>query len=127
MTRISITLLGLAGLMVAQAPAPVILQVDYANQVSYHYDVYDYTKQASDSTATTSLPVRPFMQWVDVSDIVAVNGKPAKGIWITSGHPTMRFTTSVSPARAIADIARLAMVDQYFEILQPNGLAIGTI
>jgi uncharacterized protein (TIGR03437 family) len=117
----------------ALAQAPVtILEIQGANWVSYYDDVFDFLKIASNPGIATALsPTKPFQYWTDITDIVSVNGKPARGVWVNTGTPQVRLnpnaTPGNSPPQAIADVLRLAMAQHYLEILQPDGTPIGTI
>jgi hypothetical protein len=122
---------GLRQIGLAQEPA-TILDIQGEATVSYFHDIFDYSRIVSDAGAMTPLrPLKPFQSWTDITDIVSVNGKPAKGVWISRGDPFLGLEpTAVFGAalpRAIADVSRGSMVQQYLEILQPDGTPIGTI
>jgi hypothetical protein len=115
----------------AQAP-PTILDIQGENTVTYSHDVWDYAKIASDPGVAMALrPLKPFQSWIDITDIVAVNGKPARGVWISRADPQLGLDPSAvhgaAMPRSIADVTRSGMVNQYLEILQPDGTPIGTI
>jgi uncharacterized protein (TIGR03437 family) len=115
-----------------QSNPVVILQIETANKVTYYYDVFDYNRMATDpNPATPPALTKPFLQWVDVADIVRVNGSPAKGTWVDSGLPILRLQPNPSvplgPGYAIADVTRNSMVQHYVEILQADGTPVGTI
>lgn len=63
----------------AQVAPATILEVDLENYVNYVADVADHSKLATDPTVTTPVPARNFSRSLLIADIVAVNGKPAKG------------------------------------------------
>src|SRR5262245_20449767 len=63
----------------AQVTSPAILELDVENIVSYSSDVFDASKFATDSNLTTATPPKNFGFVMAVGDILAVNGKPAKG------------------------------------------------
>ena len=133
-----ISLACLAGLKIfscqsGMAQSPItILEIDTQAKVTYFNDV-DYSKLASDPIAIKPVgapnPNKPFTQWFDISDIVAVNGKPAKGTWINTGLPSLNLRPDAAPGlrQSIVDITRTAMVHHYLEIMQPDGTPIGTI
>jgi hypothetical protein len=117
--------------LVAQAQE-TILDIQGENTVSYFHDIWDYPKIASDPGITTALrPIKPFQSFTDITDIVAVNGQPAKGTWITRGDPQLGLDPNAvhgaAMPRAIADVTRSGIVHDYLEILQPDGTPIGTI
>jgi uncharacterized protein (TIGR03437 family) len=117
--------------MLAQAP-PTILDIQAENRVSYFHDIWDYSKIASDPGIAKALrPIKPFQSAADINDIVAVNGKPAKGTWVNRCDPQVGLDPNAvhgAPLpRAIADVKRSCMIHHYFEILQADGTPIGTI
>jgi uncharacterized protein (TIGR03437 family) len=113
----------------AQTPG-AILRIDIANYVPYTYDTFDIQKFASAPvlTPTPMLPNggRAFTFFVFIGDIVAVNGKPAKGLWTARGT-TMSFEPSAVPGHSTADLTRGNIIDMYWEILQSDGTPLGTI
>ena len=105
------------------------LKVDLQNEVDYQQDIGDPSQFATKPGITPPTPPRNFFVVTLIADIVAVNGQPAKGTYIgrtrvlsLSPHPT-----GLPNAEAIADVTRTALREHVFEILQPNGMAIGTI
>ena len=121
-----------------QTPAATFLRIDIDNYVPYHYDVFDESKFTSVTDITTVTAGRPFGQVIIIGDIVAVNGKPAKGVWIlratnlyltpTVGvQPPGSFLPFDQVRQSIADVVRLDVQDVVWEILQADGTPIGTI
>ena len=116
----------------AQVASPITLQVDVENFVVYIYDVADSSKFATDQSKMTSSlglqagGLRTFTPLIGIADIVAVNGAPAKGTWLTRGI-VLNLQTSPLPGQAIADTVQTNITDQVFEIQQANGTPIGTI
>ena len=128
-TTFSMTLLFAALLCsraIAQNTPPVILLVDVEDLVSYRGDVGDFARLATEPNITTPLPPRNFSEARLIGDIVAVNGQPAKGSFITvvSGFD---LSTNPNPGQALADTVRHGTVEQNFEILKPDGTLIGSI
>ena len=112
--------------MLAQSAPPVILEIDLENYVNYFADISDWTKLAThpEATATTNAT---FGQVVGIADIVAVNGKPAKGTYVAHGQ-TLLLTPTPTPAQSIADITRGGAAGvESFEILQADGTPVGAI
>ena len=103
----------------AQVAPPVILRIEYENGVRYVYDTVDIPAFATVPTPT-SQAAPTFATYLLLADIVAVNGKPAKGIFLTR-QITVNLTPSPSAGQAIADLARTNVVDRIVEILQPDG------
>jgi hypothetical protein len=110
----------------AQAAPVTILRIDLENWVPYFYDVFDLSKLATDPNATTAAPARNFRSFIGIADIVAVNGKPAKGA-LVARRTQIFLTTSPTPGQAIADTVRQAIEDASIEILQSDGTAVGSI
>jgi hypothetical protein len=109
------------------AQRPVILDLDLENETNYLYDVFDYSKLGSDAAAPfPNGGFRNFAISVAVDDIVAVNGKPAKGVFLFKGFGA-RLSTSPPAGTIEADVNRFAAYDLYVEILQPDGTPVGTL
>jgi hypothetical protein len=113
-------------LALGQAP-PTILQIDFENNVQYNQDISDLSKLATDPGVTTAAVAKNFMSNVVIADIVAVNGRPAKGIFFRERR-MISLTPTPSLGQAIADVARnFSGFQTAFEILQADGNPIGTI
>jgi hypothetical protein len=109
------------------AQSPVILDLDLENETNYLYDIFDYSKIGSDPAAPfPNGGFRSFAISVAVDDVVAVNGKPAKGVFLFKGFGA-RLNPNPTPGVIEADVTRFAAYDLYVEILQPDGTPIGTI
>jgi len=124
-----------AGAQPAGSASITELRIDIDNYVPYNYDVVDPAKFASLTDRTVAPPGVPFGQILIIGDIVAINGTPAKGVWVLRGT-NLFLTTDLGitppgypPAGrlAIADLARSHIMDMVWEILQPDGTPIGTI
>jgi uncharacterized protein (TIGR03437 family) len=112
--------------ILAQAPEePVVLTIDVENYVAYRGDVLDPAKVAKDTTATTG-QVLAFLETVQVGDIVAVNGKPAKGLYQTVGI-IMPFRANPIAGQPISDLNSTGFFHCSWEILGPDGAYIGTL
>ena len=59
----------------------MVLIIEVDNAVLYRADVTDTSKLSREPGVTTPLPARAFQPAQGAGDIVAVNGKPAKGVW----------------------------------------------
>jgi uncharacterized protein (TIGR03437 family) len=126
-----LTTAGLKG----QTPAATVLRIEIDNYVPYHYDVFDASKFSNIAEITTVPVTYPFGQVILIGDIVAVNGKPARGLWTLRGT-NIYLTPDVgvqSPGsfslhpQGIADVIRFHIEDTIWEILQADGTPIGTI
>jgi hypothetical protein len=109
----------------AQVAPPVILEVDIDSFVQYFGDATDYTKFGSDPNPTSPAP-RTFQSALILGDIVAVNGKPAKGGYVARGQVALE-RTAPAPGQAVSDIQRNGPVTERFEIMQADGTPVGTI
>ena len=105
-------------LALAQVAPATILKIDYENGVRYIYDSVDIP-----AFATVPTPVSQtnptFATYVLLGDIVAVNGKPVKGIFLTR-QVVVNLATNPSAGQAIADVVRMNYLDRTFEILQTD-------
>jgi hypothetical protein len=118
------TLAGRA-LLAQTANDPVVLTIDVENYVQYRGDVFDVAKMAKDPNPITGV-VNTFLPNIHLGDIVAINGKPAKGLW-QSFVTIMQFKAIPSPGQAIADLDSGGVANCTWEILGPDGSFIGTL
>lgn len=109
----------------AEAPQFVTLDVGWENWVNYIGNVADPSQLASSPNAV-SATLRNLMSQVGIADIVSVNGKPAKGVWINSGR-TLNIAPTPAAGQGIGDVVRSGIVDVHFEILQADRTPIGSI
>lgn len=129
-SRTATTVLSIAvayNLARGQAPPPTILTIDVANYVEYQGDIYDPLTFAKNPNITPPAQMPANFPVVTIlGDIVAINGKPAKGMFAGRTR-AIGARPDPRPGSAIADVARVAIREQIFEILQPDGTPIGTI
>jgi len=92
-------------LALGEATQTTLLRIDIQDYVPYNFDVFDIQKFATGPTLTPwADPGRPtFESFVFIGDIVAVNGKPVKGLWTARGT-TMALGLGLVPGRTIADV-----------------------
>ena len=115
-------------------PAPMAtLRVDISNSVFYVNDTGDYSKLATSAAVSPNQASKDFGTFTFIGDIVAVNGKPAKGTW-TARAIIVSLTSNIvqggasqGPSQAIADTIRGNIVDMYWEIQQADGTPVGSI
>ena len=108
-------------------PPPSVLIVDVSNVVEYQNDVSDPSKFGTSPNITPPVPIRTFETVMGLGDIVAVNGQPAKGAYVTQPI-ALGLTTTLTPGRPIADISGTASLRSHtFEILKADGTPVGTI
>lgn len=115
-----------AALGAAQTQPTVVLEVDVENLVFYALDSVDQSRIASDPTRTSPPAALGFRTSISIGDIVAVNGTPAKGAYI-SRLWNLQLTPTPARGQAISDTTRAMAVDATMEILQPDGTHIGSI
>ena len=115
-----------ANLSFAETTPVTILEIDTENIVSYSSDVFDASRFATDSNFTTATPARNFGFVLALGDIVAVNGKPAKGSLIARQQAVILNPTP-SSGQGVADITRTAVTEFFFEIQQADGSPVGTV
>src|SRR6202158_6268808 len=108
------------------APPTTIISVDVDNYLTYLFDTIDPTRLATISTVTTAAAVNNFRINMAIGDVVAVNGKPAKGTLTVRATGLIRSPTP-SPGQAIADVVRGGIADRYYEFLDVAGTPIGTL
>jgi uncharacterized protein (TIGR03437 family) len=112
-------------LLAQAASEPVVLTIDVENYVAYRGDVLDPAKVATNPNSTTGI-VAAFLESVQVGDIVAVNGKPAKGLYQTGGI-IMPFRANPTAGQPIADLNSGGRFNCTWEILGADGAYIGTL
>src|SRR5215469_16072927 len=113
-------------LTLGQQPPPTILTIDVEKVVAYQGDISDPSKFATNPGVTPSAGARVFDVAVVFGDIVAVNGQPAKGVYVS--RPVGIFLTpTAKPGQAIADTTHTSLRSHTFEILKIDGTPIGTI
>jgi uncharacterized protein (TIGR03437 family) len=113
-------------LVLGQAPPVTILTIDTENAVNYSQDVSDIFKYATDPNVTTRHIGQNFFFVIELKDIVAVNGRPAKGTYARHNQVVV-LSTNPAPGQAIADTVRQSLTADTFEILTSDGNPIGTI
>jgi hypothetical protein len=116
----------LCALALGQQAPPSILTIDVESVVEYQGDISDPSKFGTNPNVTPSAGARVFSVEVAFGDIVAVNGQPAKGVYV--GRPVgIILTTTPKPGQAIADRTHASLRSHTFEILAVDGTPIGTI
>ncbi len=110
----------------AQEPPIVTLTIDLGNVLEYQEDIGDPGKFAKNLNITPSAGFANFGVATLLGDIVAVNGRPAKGLYAGRTR-VIGASPNPNPGGAIADVSRTAMREHMFEILQPDGTPIGSI
>jgi hypothetical protein len=109
----------------AFAQAPVTLEIEWEDSVSYIDDLADPSKLVTSPSPVTA-SVRNFMTFIAIADIVSVNGKPARGSWVFRGRLIQLFSNA-TPGQAIGDIGRGSIGESHMEILLSDGTRVGSI
>lgn len=110
----------------AQAPQFATLDIEFENYVNYVNDPADPSKLATSPNMVTA-NIRNFMTTIIFGDVVAVNGRPAKGSLVVRTQFIM-LVPSPMPGQAIGDVApQGALGDIYLEILQADGTRVGSL
>jgi len=104
---------------------PVPLTIDVENWVIYRGTVFDVSKIAKDPGPTTSVN-QAFVQAIQIGDIVAVNGKPAKGVFSTTVLLTP-YRAAPQPGQPIADFDLAGTLYCTWQIYMPDGAYVGVI
>lgn len=112
--------------MLAFGQSVVVLIVDVDNAVQYRSDIADPNRRGTDTVLTTPATPRAFTDVLFVGDIVAVNGRPAKGLW-TSRQFQMNFSPNPQPGFAVSDVTRGTLADCKWEFLDADGAFVGAI
>ena len=110
----------------AQNDNRVVLIVDVDNAVTYRSDITDYARRGADTSLTTAQPARAFTDGINIGDIVAVNGKPARGLWASRTY-AMGFSPTPAAGFGIADAALGGTADCKWAFYDADGRFIGAI
>jgi len=104
---------------------PVILDVEAQKCPFYYQDVADPSKYAT-AEGPVPVTVRNFMAVVVFCDIVAVNGKPARGAAFIRAT-RVNVSPNPGPGVGVSDVTRGFVMDYHWEIQDAGGTYIGTI
>ncbi len=112
---------------IAQLAPATILKIDTENFVMYLNDETDPAKLASNPELTSPRRAVNFGTLLLIADIVAVNGRPARGMHLCRGQ-RVNMSPTPTPGQAIGDvIGILTYLDCVETILWPDGTLIGSI
>ena len=111
----------------AEQPRGSTLRVDVENFVLYNYDTFDTTMFGVNPNRTDVM-MKTYNYHISIGDIVAFNGRPAKGTLLCT-HTMFVLSPNATPGSglAIADTSRAMVDDCSLEILNIDGTALGTI
>ena len=112
----------------AQTPdEPVVLTIDVDHAVLYRGGVYDTSKLGKDTGPTVAGAQIPFVDGINIGDIVAINGQPVKGIWSSSYMQTTPYRSAPVSGQFIADVNASATFFCTWQIYNSDGTFLGTI
>ena len=111
----------------AQTPPGAVLKIDLKDFVPFQVDVSDYAKLATDpGIVMTATGPHAFGSFSTIADVVAVNGRPAKGTFVDRAG-WVRLNPNAQAGQAIADTTRSVLAEWHCEILQEDGTPVGSI
>src|SRR5882724_6830825 len=115
------------GVSFGQIAPSSILEIDVQNRAFYQNRV-EFEKLASDPNPqpVPQQAAPPFAVVTAIGDIVAVNGKPARGLWVDR-FQVLQTNPNAQPGQSVGDVSRFAAEEHVFDILQQDGTWIGTI
>jgi hypothetical protein len=117
---------------IAQVAPATILKIGTENFTIYLNDETDFAKLAINSELTNPKPYANFGALIIIADIVAVNGRPARGTHFCRGL-NVKMSTNPTPGQAIGDVVGRSTppfflnLDCVETILWPDGTLIGSI
>lgn len=124
---VAIGLVALGQTAVAQsAPPGRILLIDVANLVNYNHDTFDIQKYATSEGISPNVRQPAFIDGIGISDVVAVNDQPAKGLAVYK-YEKFDAVPAQTAGKAIADVSRLSWITVAIEIQGADGTPQGTI
>lgn len=124
---VAIGLVALGQTAAAQsAPPGRILLIDVANLVNYNHDTFDIQKYATSQGIAPNVLQPAFIDGIGISDVVAVNDRPAKGLAVYK-YEKFDAVPAQTSGKAIADVTRLSWITVAIEIQGADGTPQGTI
>jgi len=126
--KTAFVLVACAASLSAGTPPVTILEVDMENVVQYYDDATDPLKFGTSAGAVgLASNFNSVFKWnIMLGDIVAVNGRPAKGLFVIRSIAP-RYTDVYTPGRAISDVRGNCVQDAHFSFLQLDGTPIGAV
>ena len=112
----------------AQTPDdPVALTIEVDNHVLYRGSIFDASKIGRDLGPTVAGAQVPFVDGINIGDIVSINGKPAKGLWSSSFTHTTPYRAAPQPGQFISDFDGGATFFCTWQIHASDGTFLGMI
>lgn len=116
----------------AQSLPPVTFDVSLANGAFYMPETADYTKfgtqrgPVAPPPAANGLAFPNFSTYLEISDVVGVNGAAMKGVFVNQGR-ILQLNPNPRPGQAISDSDWFAIATQGLDFITPEGIRIGTL
>ncbi len=115
-----------AATLSAQTPRVALLEIEFDNQVSYRLDVPELAKLASAPGLVSPVVDRGFIGFIGIGDVVAVNGKPARGLWMNRGE-MLSPSPAPAPTMAIANVASGNHTHCSVDLFTADGVWVGRL
>lgn len=106
---------------------PVVLKIEVENHVLYRGSVFDAAQIGKSPGPIDGGAQVPFVDGINIGDIVAINGQPAKGIWSSSYTHTTPYRSSPQSGQFVADFDSSATFFCTWQIYAPDGTFLGMI
>ncbi len=119
-------LIAFSARLMAQTPRVALLEIEIDNQVSYRLDVTDLAKLASAPGMVSPVEDRGFLGFLGIGDVVAINGKPAKGLWMNRGE-TLNPATAPAATMAIANVPSGNHIQCSIDLFTADGIWVGKL
>lgn len=116
----------LAPVLPAQTPRVALLEIEFDNQVSYRLDVAEPARLASAPGIVSPVVDRGFLGFLGIGDVIAVNGKPAKGLWMNRGE-TLSPAPAPAPTMAIANVVSGNHTHCSVDLFTAEGVWVGRL
>ncbi len=125
-TAITLSLITLSAALTAPAQRVALLEVEVDNMVSYRLDISELPKLASAPGKVDPVVDRGFLGFLGIGDVVAVNGKPAKGLWTNRGE-TLNPGPAPAPTMAIANTSVGNHIQCTIDLYTADGTWVGKL
>lgn len=110
---------------------PVNIDLALANGVLYLPDTNDYTKfgtqhgPVTPASAANGLALPNFSTYLEISDVIAVNGQAVNGVFVNQGR-VIQLTPTPRPGQATSDSTWYTVASPSVELLTSQGARIGS-
>jgi len=121
-----LVLIPILGAKVAAQTAPAtVLTIEMENVVQYQENFANQAKNGTSTAQESPISRATFAPAYFIADIVAVNGRKAKGTTVARNY-SLQLNPNPSSSQAIADINRFEHMDIVMEIQQADGSGVGS-